>query len=367
MGERTFNRMPRQFFRRHVPRAEVGAGVVVLAVLAAVVVWVAAQRDAYDPAERDVSDAVLREQSVPDRLYRRPFQPWREPGQGRDAPAAPTLGAFPPNILDGPWQVSTRLQQFEPDTLYEKIDGAAEQFLRFGFKRLDYVALGHTDGPEQIAIELYDQGDFAGGLGIFSVQRDPARAVKREGNLHYYETPVGAVGVMGPWYVRIAGSAETPAVLAKTRQLVATLAALPVQEGARPFGFRVLAEGLGLDLGEVTYQAADVFQFDFARDFWFGRVAAGQPARWFLHRARDGATAAETYERLLAEQRYDYDVVREDEDTAVLRHKYLGTTFLMALDGPVIYGVDNAAGPARAAADTKRLAAALRRFAPARD
>jgi hypothetical protein len=367
MQERTFNRRRRQLFRRRISGAEVGGGVMVLAALLGAVGWVAAQRDAYDPAERDLSFAVLQAQSVEDRLYRRPLVAWVEPGSGPAGAAAPALrlGAFPPAIVADGWRVSTRLQEFGPDNLYEKINGAAEQYLRFGFQRLHYVGLRREDGsqdapPEELGIELYDQGDFAGGLGIFSAQRDPARPLRREGALTYYETAVGAIGVMGRWFFKVAGSTESPALQAKTRQLVAALSALPLGKDEVPFGYHVLTGPLGLPLGAVAYQAENAFQFGFARDFWFGQIG-GKPAagRFFLHRTAGPAEAAGLYERLLTEQRFDYDVLVEDEERAVLRHRFLKNHFALALAGPVVYGVENVMARADVEPALRRLEQAL--------
>jgi hypothetical protein len=361
MQERTFNRRRRQLFRRRISGAEV------LAALLGAVGWVAAQRDAYDPAERDLSFAVLQAQSMEDRLYRRPLVAWVEPGSGPAGAAvpAPRLGAFPPAIVADGWRVSTRLQEFGPDNLYEKINGAAEQYLRFGFQRLHYVGLRREGGVEELSIELYDQGDFAGGLGIFSAQRDPTRPLRREGALTYYETAVGAIGVMGRWFFKVAGSTESPALQAKTRQLVAALATLPVAEGEVPYGYRVLTERLGLPFGAVAYQSANAFQFAFAQDFWFGTIGDStgghQPAsgRFFLHRAAGPAEAAELYERLLTEQRFDYDVLVEDEERAVLRHRFLKNHFALALAGPVVYGVENVMARADVEPALRRLEQAL--------
>jgi hypothetical protein len=362
MHERTFNRRRRQLFRRRISGAEVGGGAVVLALLLGTVGWVAAQRDAFDPAERDLSFAVLQAQSVEDRLYRRPLVAWVEPGSGPAATAAsaPRLGPFPPAIVGDGWRVSTRMQECGPDNLYEKINGAAEQFLRFGFQRLHYVGLRREGGAEELSIELYDQGDFAGGLGIFSAQRDPARPLRREGALTYYETSVGAIGVMGRWFFKVAGNAESPALQAKTRQLVAALSTLPLAKDEVPFGYHVLTGPLGLPLGAVAYQAENAFQFGFARDFWFGQIG-GKPAagRFFLHRAEGPAQAAELYERLLTEQRFDYDVLAEDEERVVLRHRFLKNHLALALAGPVVYGVENVQARTQVEPALQELARAL--------
>ncbi len=343
MKERVFNRMKRHVFRKRIPLGEIVGGGVVVAVLAGAVVWVAAQEDRFDPGERDIRFAVLESQSVEDRLYRRPLKAWVEPGEALPGGGAgPRLGIFPPQILEGGWRVSTRLQHFDAANLYMKINGAAEQYLRYGFRALHYIGLASPDGRNEVSIELYDQGGFPGALAVFSSQRDPAKPVQRTGDGYYYRTAVGAIGMVGRYFFKIAGDAETPSIREKSLEIVAALATLPQRLEALPYGFRFFSERLGMSFAEISYQPVNVFQYDFAKDFWFGRPDPASPARLFLHVAESPAVAAELFDSILVEHAYDYEIVEEDEDAVVLRHEFLKSYFAMTLRDALIYGVEKA-------------------------
>lgn len=73
--------------------------------LVAIVVWVAAQRDAFDPDRRDLPLELLEGERPVIELYDRPLKPWVEPGTVV-AGAAPALnlGMFLPAVVDTDWQ-----------------------------------------------------------------------------------------------------------------------------------------------------------------------------------------------------------------------------------------------------------------------
>lgn len=358
--ERLFNPLKRKLLRKRIPRSENVCAAAVLVALVLAGLWVAGRKERYDPAERDVSIEVLREDSVEDRLYRRPFKPWVEPGAEGAATPAPDLGIFPAGLLDGGWKLDGRVETYDPTNVYEKIDGAAEQYLAFGFQALHYVTLAREDS--YLTVEVYDQGSFPNVLGIFAAQRDASRPVERRGSLYYYSTPAGAIGGMGNFYFKISGDSSAAAVIAKARELVGLLAGgLPASGGEAPPGYTILADGLGLTLDRIAYEKRDVFRYDFLSDFWFGAAGEGSDARYFVHQAADAGEAATLFDRLLEEQSFEYSVLERDAERALLRHEYLGTVFGLRRIGPLLVGVDGAESPERARESLSRLEEAIER------
>jgi hypothetical protein len=357
--ERVFNSRRRLVLRKHIPAGEVAAGLAIVGVLALVLAWVAVQGDNYNAAERDLPYELLASQPVEDRLYRVPLKAWSEPGvaglAGRVAERV-QLGAFPPAILEGGWALSARPRSFGPDTLFRKINGEAEKFLRLGFRELHYVALKAPGKGAEIGVELFDQGSFAGALGAFSVHRADDRPVERQGRALFFRTPVGAIGFAGRYFFRMAGSEASAQVRGKTGQLVGTLAALPGSEAEPPHPHRVLTEGMGVAPGEVAYQKKNVFQYGFAEDFWFGKLNEKGSARLFLHEAGSGEAAGRLYGQIAAEHRMELEVLRDTETEVLMRHEFLKTHFAMAVAGQRIYGVENEP-------DAARIGPLMRRFA----
>jgi hypothetical protein len=352
-GERVFRTLKPKLMRKRIPVAETAFGVVFLALLAIATGWILSQRDNFDPGERDVSFEVLQQSSVEDTLYRTPIKRWAEPGSAGAVTAGINLGIFPDGLLDGGWELDGRVETYDPANLYEKINGAAEQYLAFGFRELHYATLARDDSF--LTVELYDQGGFGNALGIFAAQRDTSKEVLRQGPIYYYPTPAGAVGGYENYYFKIAGDSTSAAITGKSKELIGLLALVPTTTGGAPFAYAVFTKTLGLGLDRIAYQRSDVFQFEFLSDFWFGAVGGGSEARYFIHEAADANAARSLFSKLVDEQVLDYAVLERGEDRAVLQHEYLKTVFAVRQRGNLIIGVDGAESSERSHEFLRRL------------
>lgn len=352
--ERLHKPLKRRILRKRIPRVETIFGAVFLALLAAIGVWIADRKDRFDPAERDVSFAVLQKDSVEDTLYRAPLRRWVEPGSASAAtPAAIDLGLFPAGLLDGGWELDGRVETYDAENLYEKINGAAEQYLAFGFRQLHYVTLARDEGF--LNVELYDQGSFGNALGLFAAQRDGDRAVQQQDQAYYYATPAGAVGGFRNYYFKIAGDSASQPIRSKAAELVGLLPRISGEAAKLPLPYAVLTGPLGLSLDRIAYARSDAFQYDFLSDFWFGRVGPDSDARYFLHEAGDAGEAGELFDRLVEEQLFDYEAVERGDDRVLLRHGYLNTIFALSRRGNLLYGVEGAESPERSREYLSRL------------
>ena len=365
-GERVFNHRERWLLRKRIPGWEVLSGALVLAALAAMLVWVFAQKENYNPAERDLPYWMLAERPVEDRLYRRPLVRWRAPGSavaGAASGGKVDLGWFPPAVLSGGWALTSRLRRFEKDTLYEKINGEAEKFIKQGFRELQYLSLKSTSkngaDADELAIELFDQGTFAGALGMFSGHRAPERPVRTEGGVMYFSTPAGAIGFHGRFFFRIAGNSSNAAIQAKAGQVVRGFAALPVKERETPLPFRMFTEAMGIDPTRVSFQQNNVFQYDFAKNFWFAQPHPKRPMRFFVHRAETPGAAAKLFQAIALEHGEEFDVLQRTKSTVTMRHPFLKTRFRMERSGRLVFGLERAKEAKRAGAELKRLASAI--------
>ncbi len=186
----------------------------------------------------------------------------------------------------------------------------------------------------------------------------------------YFTTPAGAIGMHGRFFFRIAGNSGQPAVRAKAEQIVRAFAALPVKPGETPRPFRILGQGLRIPPGRIAYQQHNVFQYAFARDFWFARLEGRKAGRLFLHQARNPREAARLFDRIAGEHAREYTALTPAERAAAggnaaggvtLRHPFLKTYFRMARAGNMVYGVERAPHPAAAARALDRLGGLLRR------
>lgn len=344
--ERIFNNRPRKVFRNRISNKEVYFSVAFIFFVVLMGAWFAAQSDNYDPGERDIPMEVMIASSVEDNLYRTPLERWVDPAEAAAAPgAAPAakLGIFPPEIVSGGWTPSSRLQEFDPSNLYEKIDGQAPQYVDYGFERLHFVSLEMAGAGLDINIELYDMGSLQNAMGIFGAQRDVARTLTPAGDAYYYTTELGALGIAGQYYFKISGNTVDPAIVDKATEIAGAFGSMAnASGGAVPKAFVVLAQTLEVPFEGVTYEKVDVFQFGFAKDFWFGKPGNGTDLRYYLHECSEDETDGGLYDELLTNHQFDHDVVVNEDGYAVLKHQFLGTFQALTYDQGWVYGVDGA-------------------------
>jgi hypothetical protein len=358
--DQVFNPLGRKVLRKGISTREAIFGALFLGLLVGVAVWIAAQRNRFDPKERDVGYQTLVDSSVEDKLYQAPLKRWQEPGSETSGPGpAVDTGIFPAEILADGWQLDGRVESFDPNNVYEKIDGAAEEYLRFGFQQLLYLTL--VRGQDLVTIELYDQGNFQNALGVYSEQKDANQTVETLGKIELYTTPAGVIGRYDRYYFKMSGNSGNEAVLTKARAVATLLEQLPTATASEPLALRVFKARLGIAPDAMEYAKTDAFQFDFASDFWFARLPDSAEARYFVHEATSAVTARELYERLLEEQKNEYSVVEESSAGAMLAHEFLKTIFAIRIRGEVVYGIEGAADRDVATAALGRLEEGLSR------
>jgi hypothetical protein len=333
-----------RLLRTQIPRAENVSVTVVLFALIALVAWVITTRDNFDPAERDLPIELLQNKPRDITIYTRPLKFWVDPAQPLAA-AAFALEPFPASTLDPEWQPVGRVKRFQADNLYEKINGEAEKFIKQGFVELTYLLLRSNRDGSEIAIELFDQGDLGGSLGVFA-EHASGRTVEERGGVNFFTTGAGVVGRKDRYFFRVAGDRQNQAITAKSADLVSAFAALgnavagTPQKPDVPPGFALLNERLGIAEADIQFQESNVFQYDFAQRFWFADAGLGGDSRVFVHIADDTASAEQLLAALLEEQRYEYDEMESDGAVATFRHRFLKTYFVITRRGRYVYGME---------------------------
>ncbi len=342
MKERVLNPQKRSMRRSTVSMGETVASITILLFLVGIALWVHAMGNRYDPAERDIDTALLVAGKVEDTLYRTPLKRWSDPALGGTASAQAQLGIFPEQLLDDFWKPSSRVQTFSPETLYEKINGAAEQYLQFGFQALHYVSIAKESENAELNIELYDMGNFPNALGLFAAQRDASRVVEPYHDAWFYKTEIGAIALLGQYYLKIAGNSETDVVRKKAHYVMAAMAGMADGATVAERPFTVLAQQLQVPLDRIAYERSDVFQYEFARNFWFGYPDPENDVRFYLHEAQDAAAAEALFKKLLENNRFDFNILEESAQDAWMEHKYLKTFTGLQWKGRIVLGVENA-------------------------
>ncbi len=359
-SDRVFNSHKSRLMRTHIPGSENLSAALIFLALIALGAWLTTTRDNFDPTERDLPIELLGDNSRKIEIYNRPLKPWVEPGQPL-AGAEFVLEPFPPHTLDDEWQPVGRVKHFQADNLYEKINGEAEKFIKQGFVALAFLRLRSVSDAGEIAIELFDQGDLSGSLGIFS-EHTAGRAIEERGGVAFVATKVGAIGRKGRYFFRIAGDRQSAHVTDKATSLVAAFAQLDqvsLAETTRVTpvapGFALLNQRLGIAEADIQFQENNAFQYDFAKRFWFGKAGTDGDARLFIHVADSAADAQDLMAALAEEHGYEYDKVEGDGTYSLFRHRYLGSYFAVARRGNYIYGVEKSPDIAGIAALLERI------------
>jgi len=71
------------------------------------------------------------------------------------------------------WSQRVATREYDPKTLYEHIDGAADLFLAYGFARLAVAEYALGSGEHLITVDVYDMGEPINAFGIFTSERPP--------------------------------------------------------------------------------------------------------------------------------------------------------------------------------------------------
>jgi len=340
--KKIFNSQKRKVYRKQISMREVGFSAFFIGFVVLMGVWFALRKDDFDPGERDIDIALLVENSVADELYRTPFEQWMDPAMAvvSGGAPAPQVGIFPSSILDGGWKTSARVKEYDKVNLFEKINGGAPQYFQFGFVAMHYVPLSSAEGELDLSIEMYDMGMFQHAMGIYAAQRDDSKKLERLADAYFHKTDVGAIGVTGQYYFKIYGSEENATVQEKSMQVTAALAESELGATAYPPTYSVFSEKLGVPFDRIAYEKVDVFQYDFATDFWFARPEADSDGRYFVHTAETEEAAESMMQQLIESNLEEYEHVSEERGVTVLKHQFLDEFFAISREGAVVYGMD---------------------------
>lgn len=357
--DKIFNDRERKIFRNYIGRSEVAFGAFFVAFTAFMTWWFFAQKENFDPNERDISMDVLIAQQVEDNLYKAPLQRWVNPAEAAvtGVAAAPELGPIPAEMLSNGWVDSSRLQEFTWDTLYEKIDGAEAQYKSYGFEHAWFLGLANEANAWDMNIEMYDMGTFTNALGIYSAQRGEDTNVETLGKAYYYETEIGAIGMVENYYFKLAGSAPERGMVDHALLFIEKFEPTVEPSADRPAFFTKLQEEYGFEA--IGYTKEDAFQYEFCKNFWFAKPELAADARVFVHQAESDAAASELFDQFAEEQSYEYEELSRDGNRIVFKHEFLDTFFVLIQAGPMIYGIEGAESAEAATAMLTKLEALL--------
>jgi len=166
------------------------------------------------------------------------------------------------------------VSQFTAATLFEKIDGRAEQYLDYKFQGLTCVSLvNEQDKSQFIDIYVFDMGKPAQAFGVFSVERSeglPTVALGREG----YRAEASYFFWKGRYYVQVLASNKGTKLAQVGLNVAGTLEKRLKDDGEPIWGLTALPETDRIP-GTVQYFMTDAMSLDFMKDTYVAQYRKG--------------------------------------------------------------------------------------------
>ena len=112
----------------------------------------------------------------------------------------PSLRSLLPGLPG--WSLTEAPSVYLPGTLFEYIDGAAENYLSYGFCELVVGNYKEEKSAATLTVEIYDMGDEVRAFGVYSSERYPESRFLKLGSQGYWEE--GALNfIVGGYYVKL--------------------------------------------------------------------------------------------------------------------------------------------------------------------
>lgn len=296
-------------------------GVLILAAIASLAVWVWMQQSHFHPA-------ILSLQPAP---------PAAAPALELRATPAWTLASFaPPGLapLSAP-------ETFDAETLSDKIDGRADLYLTAGFVSLRCQRFADaTNRAAWFEVFVYDMAAPRNAFAVYSVQRrEDAEELKL--GAFAYRTPNGLFFVHGRHYVEVVASETSDALMAPAENLSRRFVGMtPAESADLPELALLPAEGL-VPGSVILYRTAG-FGFDRFQDLFAAAYRDGELEVTAFLLADGSATQAVEQAKAYAEFLVANGGVEEPAPNGLDNAQVLnlfGTYEIVFGRGPVVAGV----------------------------
>lgn len=236
-------------------------------------------------------------------------------GAAGNSTGVATQAALPP-IPGGAWTGPLQTATFDPTNLWEKINGRADAYLAYDFRKMTFGTYRLTaDAAATVDAFVYEMGDATKALGMYKSER-PEKATAANIGADGYASVGGLFFAKGKAYVQLIAG-EGAAISAEQLMTVGqAVAGTIADEGGADWADLLLPKD-GRVAGSLEFMATDVFSLDFLHDVFSAKYADGDTqTALFIHRAADAAAAIkmfEQYEKSLASLNGKV-LAREDAD-----------------------------------------------------
>lgn len=210
------------------------------------------------------------------------------------------------------WKLSTPVEHYEVETLYNKINGRSEMYMSYNVRELSWAGYIKPNEPGRfIDVFVYDMQSASGAFGVYAAERDTdpekvdlgRQGYTSDGNYYFWK---------GKYYAYVQSSHEDEEAEKAAWHVAKKLDNRLEDSGEEVRGLNWLpTEGLQED--SITYFLVDAMSLDFMTDTFTARYDLGleiEPV-CFVTR-RDSPAAAEELFEQYKEYLNDYATTTED-------------------------------------------------------
>lgn len=253
------------------------------------------------------------------------------------AQSSKELVAMLPKI-DG-WTLSEKVETFDSDNLFDRINGAAESFLICNFVEMTAVDYTKNGTDKYVTLQMYRHATPLDAFAIYSAERAPGPAFHKIGAEGY--AAAGIVNFLsGCMYVKISTSDQDPATAAMMEKVARALAAKIDPKAALPAMLKVFPAENKEPLSE-TYIVGSVLGHKFLRTAW--RATYKKDGNEYYLFIIDGQTKAGAEKMLADYMAFNKQTGRPAEGAFIMPDRFNGD-IPMLWRGRYIYAVHNDSG-----------------------
>ena len=245
---------------------------------------------------------------------------------------------------------------YNPENLYEKINGKAPLYLESGFVELSTQRfINNNDDNLWMELFVYDMATTRNAFSVYSVQK---RAdVELLPSMQFaYKTSNGLYFVHGKYYIELVGSSESAELLGAMGQVADKISStLPADKEANIDNLTLFPEE-DLVLGSTKLYLTSAFGFEGLTDTFIARYKfADEAVTAFLSKKDSDAEAITVFENYY---KFLLDNGGKELPTTNPKIKFVdfyGTLEIVSVAGPFVFGIHEAENPQLAAKVQKRL------------
>jgi hypothetical protein len=206
-----------------------------------------------------------------------------------------------PELRD--WQPINEVMIYKSDNLWEYIDGAAEQFLNYGF--VSVRTREFANDTLRITVDVYDMGSTISAFGIFRAQCPPHQKFLEIGTQAFFSPPAQCLLQKDIYYIKVYAF-QGDLNESQAKDLLASIAAGIPGTITLPQALALLPKKHRIS-GSEGYTAINYLGMSQLKNSVFAdyQIAAAQSFQYFHLIPDSGETAQMILDKLQTEWRFD--------------------------------------------------------------